>query len=86
MEEKGKYGNKVELKPCPFCGSKPDFKEMSRACIAGDLYVRYAVECPNCHIYFGGESRITVNVSGKPVLEHDAFAECIEKWNRRVSE
>lgn len=70
------------IKPCPFCGAKPLFKRTSFGSSQNDFRTTYYLECPDCHIYFSGESIFEV-VDGDPVIKKNGYQECIDKWNRR---
>lgn len=62
---------KIELKPCPNCGS---FNTMISRCIIGTItnrLVPYRVFCENCNYY--AERAFTVRGA-------------VKKWNRRIND
>lgn len=73
------------LKPCPFCGSKPIINRTNTIHTPAGYSVGYKVECLECHIYFGSCTDIHVE-KGLPVIDRNGYQECIDMWNRRVGE
>lgn len=72
------------LKPCPFCGSKPVINQLSFGTKPNGIFTAgYEITCPNCRIYFAGQSEFSVS-DGMPVVKKDSYSECINKWNQRV--
>lgn len=72
------------IKPCPFCGSKPVVNETSTTHLPDRYLVGYQIECPKCHVYFGSCTEIRVE-KGSPIVDKNGYQECIDMWNRRVN-
>ncbi len=65
--------NKIEIKPCPFCGGKPrtkgaKYNELGNA--GGEEKHWYGVYCTKCHI-------------GQPKRTYFSQEEAVKKWNKR---
>ncbi|MBR1603740.1 MAG: Lar family restriction alleviation protein [Synergistaceae bacterium] len=72
--------NKIELKPCPFCGNK-DYLEVEEAyiCFLDEWEHRgYTVRCSYCDLMFGYHEH-----DGSHFMTPEAAAEA---WNRRSSD
>ena len=67
----------TELKPCPFCGSKPVCFVEGQTTVMSEPYVRAIVRCTNC------EARIQLIKDGYvPAITVKNMA--LEEWNRRA--
>lgn len=62
--------NKIELKPCPFCGSKAELKHGTSSIFSTYAYV----ECKNC-----GARSTDVYID----TAYSCDGKVIERWNRR---
>ena len=73
----------MELKPCPFCGGKADFKlvEVDEPVTFFDLF--YCVRCSDCGFQFG-----YAHISRLPQFCEDEVRQAKsileKKWNRRA--
>lgn len=83
----------TELKPCPFCGSKPtlthnDLKlTRSGESIDGDIITYWSVRCNNCGVEKSGylsEYFFTHEETLKIRENYNGKAKVIEAWNRRT--
>ena len=45
----------------------------------------YEIGCSECNIKLTRESKFIL-IYGKPKIEKDGYQECIDDWNRRVSD
>jgi len=87
-DEQVERDRREELKPCPFCGGKPDFlatKYMADTFCTG---IVFSLVCNNCG---GSISRsycmtIRLNKDGSLYIEADNRQRAIEEWNKRVGE
>ena len=70
---------RINLKPCPFCGSQGKF--IFRYHNDTDKYLVY-VKCKNCHsrtgYVFGNENPSTSR------YRDDSSIKCAESWNTRI--
>jgi Lar family restriction alleviation protein len=81
----------AELKPCPFCGSKPVLVhsgiEKTRSRENGDLITRWKVRCQNCGTEKdGGATEYIFTKDEKLLIKYAHFngrEKAIEAWNRR---
>lgn len=64
-----------ELKSCPFCGGKAEWKESYKITGSGKLIPQYSIKCGNerCGLYVA-------------TCNKDTKEEAVEIWNRRVTE
>lgn len=75
-----------ELKPCPFCGGGATIRRVSHGYSPGGGFnAKYEIGCNECDIKFTRESKFIL-IYGKPKIEKDGYQECIDDWNRRVSD
>ena len=65
----------TDLKPCPFCGSKPALINFRN----GELYY---IICNNCRAMMGSQSISTSALYGKQYFDNEK--DCVDAWNRRV--
>lgn len=75
-----------ELKPCPFCGSKPNISKSGVFHSSNEFGVEYAISCPDCHICFKGFSKFTVDNVGRVKTNRDGYKTIVDKWNTRIGE
>lgn len=78
----------VDLKPCPFCGNKPEIKCTSSGIQSGEVngfYRQYKLWCPNCGCNTGRVSCVSFDYSPHTGLRADEskLNEAIKAWNRR---
>ena len=83
----------TELKPCPFCGSKPTLINSglkltrSGASEDGDIITYWSVRCNNCGVEKSGylsEYFFTREETLKIRENYNGKAQAIEAWNRRA--
>lgn len=70
-----------ELKPCPFCGEKPQHND-GGVSVYGRLW--WAVWCDNCHIEMI-DREVWKHEEDRTILALPE-AECFDRWNRRASD
>ena len=78
----------IELKPCPFCGTKPRFKLTSTIFSNYTKAVEFKIGCEKCGYEFEKLHRFEIQFdlesdSGIKIVE-DSRIECAEAWNRRA--
>lgn len=73
-----------ELKPCPFCGGKPNTGVEFYESRESEVLLRAEVLCHKCNIGMGVTFKAT-EISLVPFERYtEAFANVIDMWNRRV--
>lgn len=80
---------KVELKPCPFCGGKASFFSKTNFTRGTHRGWEFGIYCTKCDItLFKTNYKLEVNLDGKGniVVIDDERKDAIEAWNRRVSD
>lgn len=75
-----------ELKPCPFCGSRPNVSKSSASHNYNVFTVEFAIMCPNCRIRFKAFSEFEVDNKGQVKTRKDGYKTIIDKWNTRYEE
>lgn len=75
-----------ELKPCPFCGSRPNISKASHIRRESGFGVEFTISCPTCHIHFRANSEFEVNNKGQVKTVKDGYKTIIDKWNTRYEE
>ena len=75
---------KIELKPCPFCGGKPDVFRSDRL---------FTIGCKRCGIEMGFPGWLQTKPKGDPVSAEgsavkeyyhgEAWDNAVDAWNRR---
>jgi len=73
----------VQLKPCPFCGKKPELRETQlghKGC--GTFTATYTVKCDTCRYTISRESSFTL-VDGQPKFEVNGHDLIVNLWNNR---
>lgn len=65
-----------ELKPCPFCGSKPK--------LFVDNYGQYGAMCEGCGMYLGVELECGVALHDGWKATFDTLESASGAWNRRA--
>lgn len=75
----------IELKPCPFCGSRAVTVKTSSGIntSSGVFYAQYKVGCTNCNIFFYGDSTGHF-MNGQAITTKNGLEELKERWNRRT--
>lgn len=77
-----------ELKPCPFCGGKPEcgveFYEYESS--GGNVLLKAEVWCKRCHIGRAHIFKATETTLVPFERYTDAFDKAISKWNMRTEE
>lgn len=75
----------IELKPCPFCGEKPEIRYWSTNDLM-DLHLRLSIRCPNNHAHI----EVTNICSGAIDADFAAIEKMKEQatviWNERFNE
>ena len=67
-----------ELKPCPFCGGKAEFKSSVNCWGHGEYIKEHYVMCTECFAHGRTESEYGMEAD-------ECIAKCKESWNRRVN-
>lgn len=71
--------NNTELKPCPFCGEKPDHYVLTEKGTTQN-FIKVAIRCAKCNIEI-----INSIPSGSPMYRFDELNQLVVKlWNRRT--
>jgi sarcosine oxidase delta subunit len=78
-----------KLKPCPFCGNKPEIRCTSsgtRIGVINQFFRQYKLWCPNCGCNNNKGFSVLFDYSPNTGLHADEseLREAIEKWNRRA--
>lgn len=76
-----------KLKPCPFCGGKATIiqETCEYSFEVGAFIVRYKVMCKDCRVSLTRTSKFRF-IDGQPVFSVNGYDECVDAWNRRVSD
>lgn len=73
----------IKLKPCPFCGEKPEIWQSSTGHNNyGQYTAQYTIKCYKCGISITRESQFALR-DGAVVFKANGYVECINVWNRR---
>ena len=83
MEEK-----KRELKPCPFCGGKADFKIRSNISSHSEVGFDFTIKCSECDIEIPRTYRVTLTIgmSGQINAKIDERQKAMDDWNWRAND
>ncbi len=73
----------IELKPCPFCGNKAQFRNLRGEQDGKKFKMGCRIACYSCHIGFE-DYDIFEWKDGKMFKERDGYLRCVELWNRRA--
>ena len=78
----------AELKPCPFCGGKAQFRSRSFDVRANDRGWVFDIFCTKCCVELPRNYRIDLefNDCGEIQILSDGRQAAIEEWNRRVND
>lgn len=73
-----------ELKPCPFCGTKPKLEyDYNLNTSIVDLYLKVTVKCPHCFIY-KSEGFTFDKRQSDPILKWiEVRDSAVNEWNTR---
>lgn len=71
-----------ELKPCPFCGEEPEFRELEMD-FGGELHPA-KIGCPKCHIGFMAKPKEIIYGWPTKNDKDEARDYAVRLWNRRV--
>lgn len=78
----------AELKPCPFCGTKPRFKIISTVFSNSTKAAEFKICCEKCGYDFGElhsfEMQFDLESDIGVKIVKDGRIECAEAWNRRA--
>ena len=80
--------NKIELKPCPFCGGGADFKTKSNLSSHSEVGFDFAIKCSECGIELPGTYRVTfiLGTCGQISTIVDEREKATDEWNRRADD
>lgn len=79
-------GKKIELKPCPFCGRKAEFKIRSNLSSHSEVGFDFTIKCSECDIEIPRTYRVTLTIgmSGQINAKIDERQKAMDDWNRRI--
>lgn len=76
----------TDLKPCPFCGGRANFRTTSISHCGHTVGYKFIIGCTRCGTNIAdceGEVEIAFR-DGELVVKTDDREKCIEVWNRRI--
>lgn len=81
-------GIKIELKPCPFCGGKADFKTRSNLSSHSEVGFDFTIKCRECDVEIPRTYRVTlaIGMSGRINTIIDERQKAMDDWNRRAGD
>lgn len=75
---------KVELKPCPFCGEKPYIKAVTTGHTSTAYTMRAELGCKKCNYSMKGENVFEVDVFMNVNMCSNGIGHMVNAWNRRA--
>lgn len=82
----------MELKPCPFCGGKPNLIKSDADLTSGGikntqkLRVYWTVKCPHCFTKKEDVSLYSLTFEETIKVDRDGKKLVVEAWNRRAED
>lgn len=78
----------AELKPCPFCGGKAEFKTNSSGYNNDSRIIGFGIKCNKCGLEHPKryEVRISLGKNGEIITDLDQRIRAIDEWNYRKTE
>ena len=78
----------IELKPCPFCGGKADFKTKSNLSSHSEVGFDFTIKCRECDVEIPRTYRVTLTIgmSGRINAIIDERQKAMDDWNRRADD
>lgn len=75
----------LELKPCPFCGGKAEFKTILTGCVNNAREFGFKIRCVNCGTTIPKTYQLIINLDSKGLMEvlTDERQAAVDDWNRR---
>lgn len=77
----------IKLKPCPFCGRKPEFTRRGSGTSSDSygFYKCYEIKCQNCGCTLNHTFRVEFEFNPSTGFSYDVnrLNAAVEEWNRR---
>ena len=79
--------DKPELKPCPFCGGKPQLCTLSNSSSHFGVGFEFEIACTSCKIKLPNRFEILLHLeeNGELKITKDDREIAVAAWNRRVT-